>query len=93
LRKIEKSELLSWTIACLQNSILGSFIVVYIELMDMKRKRRVLKDRSVKVEYWGEFYVIVTMEVKAKNEKELIKKLRNGDFKIKIDLKKYDSNS
>ena len=89
MRKIEKPELLSWTIACLQNSILGSFIVVYIELMDMKRrKRRVLKDKSVKVEYWEQFYVIVTMEVKAKNEKELIKKIKNGDFKIKIDFKK-----
>ena len=54
-----------------------------------KRKRKVVKDKSIKVEARELFYVIATFEVKAKTQKELIKKLSNGNFKINIEFKRY----
>jgi len=56
----------------------------------MKRKRKVLKDKSVKVEARELVWVVVTVEAEAKTEKELIKKLRNGDFKINIEFKEVE---
>jgi len=55
-----------------------------------KRKRKILKDKSVKVEARELVWVVITVEAEAKTEKELIKKLRNGDFKINIEFKEVE---